>query len=411
MALLLRLGTALYHAGIKLTAPFMPKARAWVDGRRGLWERLEARAAALEGCLWVHCASVGEFEQARPVLETIKQARPELPILLTFFSPSGHTARKEYPLATHVEYLPADTAANASRLVALVRPRMAVFIKYEFWYQHLQALKRAQVPTYLVSAIFRRSQPFFQWYGSAHRSMLRFFDRLFVQDEGSRELLAGIGISNVTVSGDTRFDRVMDIVQQDPDLLLAAAFRSSAQGPVIVAGSTWPDDERLLGETLSSFTELRAIIVPHELGESKLNTTASLFPGPLIRWTDEADPAGARTLLVDQMGQLSKLYKYADITYVGGGFKSGIHNTLEAAAWGRPVIFGPNYDRFAEAHGLIAAGAGFSVRTTAELRDVLDRLLKEPDALHKASEAAARYVRERTGATQRVTGVLLPQLR
>ncbi|HPF89968.1 MAG TPA: glycosyltransferase N-terminal domain-containing protein [Flavobacteriales bacterium] len=410
MAFLLRLGTTLYHAGIALAAPIVPKARAWVDGRRGLWQRLGSRAADLQGCLWVHCASVGEFEQARPVLETIKRARPDLPILLTFYSPSGYAARKDHPLATHVEYLPADTAANARRLVALVRPRMAIFIKYEFWYAHLQALKQARVPTYLVSAIFRRSQPFFRWYGRAHRAMLTCFEHLFVQDEGSRELLAGIGISQVTVSGDTRFDRVAAIVSKDEVLPRAAAFRASTARPVLVAGSSWPDDERYLAEALDTFHDLRAVIVPHELGEATLRTTASLFPQPLVWWSDTVDPADARTLLVDEMGQLSKLYKYADITYVGGGFKSGIHNTLEAAAWGRPVIFGPNYQRFAEAHGLIAAGAGFPIHNAEELRQVLGRLLQEPGALHKASEAAGRYVRERTGATGRVTEVVLGRL-
>lgn len=410
MAILLRLGTALYHAGIRLAAPFVPKARAWVEGRRELWERLEGRADALQGCLWIHCASVGEFEQARPVLETIKRARPDLPILLTFFSPSGYAVRKDHPLATHVEYLPADTAANASRLVSLVRPCMAIFIKYEFWYEHLHALERAGVPTYLVSAIFRRSQPFFQWYGGAHRAMLTWFEHLFVQDEGSRDLLASIGISEVTVSGDTRFDRVAAIASKDEVLPRAEVFRASSTQPVLVAGSTWPDDERFLAEALSSQPELRAVIVPHELGEATLNTTAGLFPEPVVRWSGTEDPSGARTLLVDEMGHLSKLYKYADITYVGGGFKSGIHNTLEAAAWGRPVIFGPNYERFAEAHGLIAAGAGFSVRNAKELRQVLDVLLKEPGALHRASEAAGRYVRERIGATQRVTEVLLEKL-
>lgn len=402
MPLLIGLGTALYHAGIKLAAPFVPKARAWVQGRRGLWERLEAKASALDGCVWMHCASVGEFEQGRPVLEAIKHAWPDLPVLLTFFSPSGYEARKDFPLATHVEYLPPDNAANAARLQRLVRPRMALFIKYEFWYDHLHALKAAQVPTYLVSAIFRPSQPFFQWYGGAHRGMLGCFEHLFVQEEGSRELLGRIGVRNVTVSGDTRFDRVSAVVAQNEEIPLEQRFRAAADGPVIVAGSTWPADEQLLLDALNDRTDLRSIIVPHELKASHLHAIAARFPGPVARWSDERALPGARTLLIDRMGLLSRSYKYGDIAYVGGGFGSGIHNTLEAAAWGRPVIFGPNHARFAEAKGLIDAGAGFSVANKEELRGVLGRLLGDRNALDMASRAAARYVRERTGATERI---------
>lgn len=410
MATLLRSGTALYHAGIRLAAPFVPKAKAWVDGRRGLWDRLQARSEALHGCLWIHCASVGEFEQARPVLEAIKHARPDLPVLITFYSPSGYAARKDSPLATHVEYLPADTAANARRFLDLVRPRMAVIVKYEFWNEHLQALKSAQVPTYLISAIFRRSQPFFKWYGGGHRSMLSCFDRLFVQDEGSRELLTGIGVTNVSVSGDTRFDRVAGIVQQQVDLPRAASFRSSAQGPLLIAGSTWPDDERLLADAMNEFPELRAMIVPHELNASHLAATSARFPVPVARWSDTGHPTTTRTLVVDRMGHLSRLYSFADITYVGGGFKSGIHNTLEAAAWGKPVIFGPNYQRFAEAHGLIAAGAGFPVNSSQELGAVLRALLSDRDVLRRASDAARRYVQEHTGATSHIVEHLLTRL-
>lgn len=410
MPLLIGLGTALYHTAVRLAAPFIPKARAWVDGRKGLWERLEAKSSALQGCVWFHCASVGEFEQARPLLEALRRERPNRPVLVTFFSPSGYNARKGFPLATHVDYLPLDTADNAERLVRLVRPAAAVFIKYDFWYHHLHALKRANVPTYLVSAIFRSSQPFFKWYGAAHRAMLGFFTHLFVQNEGSKELLLGIGVHDVTVSGDTRFDRVKAIVEKDEDLPIAAAFRANGSGPVLVAGSTWPDDETLLGGPLSAFTSLRAVVVPHELTPAALATTETRFAAPRARWSTGAAPTGTRTLLVDQMGYLSRLYKYADIAYVGGGFKSGIHNTLEAAAWGKPVIFGPNYHRFAEAHGLIAAGAGFCVKTPQDLHAVLHLLLNGPDALRTASAAAARYVNERTGATDRVLGTLLEKL-
>lgn len=409
MALLISLGTALYHTGVKLAAPFVPKARAWSDGRKGQWERLAAKADALRGCLWMHCASSGEFEQGRPVLEALKRAKPDLPILLTFFSPSGYEARKDFPLATHVDYLPPDSAANAERLRTLVKPRLAVFIKYEYWQHHLHALKAAKVPTYLVSAIFRPSQPFFKWYGSGHRAMLDCYAHLFVQNEGSRQLLEGIGVHNVTVSGDTRFDRVKEIVEKDEPLPIAETFRKAGTGPIIVAGSTWPEDERTLAEAGPALG-FRSVVVPHELTEEHLRSVTRQFQAPLTKWSEGPVGTNARTLLMDRMGYLSRLYKYADITYVGGGYGSGIHNTLEAAAWGKPVIFGPNYERFAEARGLIAAGAGFSVKNSEELERILHRLINDHTARQHASEAASRFVAERSGATERVVRHVLPTL-
>ncbi len=412
MALLIGLGTALYHLGIRLAAPFVPKARLWVVGRKGSWARLEAKSAALQGCLWMHCASVGEFEQGRPVLEAIKKERPDLPVLLTFFSPSGYEARKNFPLATHVEYLPPDSASNAGRLLKLVRPKATVFIKYEFWYRYLTALKRTEVPTFLVSAIFRPSQPFFRWYGAAHRTMLGCFAHVFVQEEGSRELLKGIGVERVTISGDTRFDRVMAIVNANEEVPLARVFREASDGLVLLCGSTWPEDDTELAAAISDITiPLSVIIAPHELTAAQGARIARDFPQRTARWsTWETAEAPARTLLVDRMGLLSRLYKYADITYIGGGFGTGIHNTLEAAAWGKPIIFGPNYHRFAEAHGLIQAGAGFCVKNAEELGSLLRHFGNDPIALKKASEAASRYVTEHTGATQRVVRTVLTAL-
>jgi len=422
MRLLIDLGTALYHTGIRLAALLVPKARLWVNGRKGLWQRLEARSTELQGCLWMHCASVGEFEQGRPILEAIKTERPELPILITFFSPSGYEARKHFALATHVDYLPADSAAHAQRLLHLVQPRAALFIKYEFWYRHLHALKAANVPTFLVSAIFRPSQPFFRWYGRAHRSMLRCFTHLFVQDDASRRLLANIGIQNVTISGDTRFDRVAAIAAQSEELAIARDFRAASSTPVIVAGSTWPADEDLLVNYLTARSDaVRSILVPHELSERHVVDLVYRC-AKAVRWSTledrstshppefGTDVSTARTLIVDRMGHLSRLYRYADIAYVGGGFGSGIHNTLEAAAWGKPVVFGPNHARFAEAKGLIAAGAGFSIRNEQELTTVLDRLLNDSTTLRKASEAARSYVINNTGATSRILQAARPAL-
>lgn len=406
----------LYHAGIRLAARWDPKARAWVIGREGVWERLSAKREALNGCLWMHCASVGEFEQGRPVLEAIKAQRPDVPVLVTFFSPSGFEARKDYALATHVDYLPADSAANAGRLTEMVAPRAAIFVKYEFWYHHLHALKRKRVPLFLVSGIFRDDQPFFKWYGGMWRGMLACFTRIFTQDERSHELLSGIGVKQVTVSGDTRFDRVAAIVGASEELPPARDFVAAEAAPVIVCGSTWPADEALL---LKAFDMLlakpRILIAPHELLVGHLASVEAGFPKPLALWseleravaTGNGLPPGIRTLLVDRMGVLARVYRYGDIAYVGGGFGDGIHSLLEAAAWGRPVIFGPKHTKFAEAQGLIDAGAGFEVRNADELHAVLTRLLDDHTALRKASEAAGRYVRERVGATGSVAGHVL----
>jgi 3-deoxy-D-manno-octulosonic-acid transferase len=426
MSILLDLGTCLYHLGVRIAAPFVPKARQWRAGREGLWERLEARREALQGCLWMHCASMGEFEQGRPVLEAIKRERPELPVLLTFFSPSGYEARKGLgstapgSLVTHVEYLPPDSATNAKRLLDLVRPRTVLWVKYEFWPQHLAALRQRGIPVHLVSGIFRPGQPFFKWYGAAWRSMLGCFTELFVQDEASRALLAGIGLRNVTVSGDTRFDRVHAIVKADEAFHLAAAFRG--EGPVLVCGSTWPADEMVLLECVKLMGRApKLLVVPHELDTPHLRTIEQRFPKPLARWSEvEHSPvdsvrhtlgeASIATLLVDRMGLLARLYRHGDVAYVGGGFGDGIHNLLEPAAWGLPVIFGPQHGKFAEAKGLIDAGGGFCVHDAEELAGVLKRLLNDAGARRNAGEAAARYVRERSGATRRIVPDVLMAL-
>ena len=408
MPLLYSAAVGLYHAGIRIAARWNPKARAWVTGRQALWERLENKRAELRGCLWMHCASVGEFEQGRPVLERIKAERPELPVLLTFFSPSGYEARKDYPLATHVDYLPPDSSANGQRLVDLLAPRAAVFVKYEFWYHHLHALKAKGVPTFLVSAIFREGQPFFKWYGGEWRAMLRCYERVFTQDEASKDLLAGIGITNVSVSGDTRFDRVLAIVAADEALPEAEQFRAAGNGSVLICGSTWPADDDLIQEACEADGGLRPrfIVAPHELSPQGLDTLRGKYPSRYNNWSDAHTLDDPKTLIVDRMGLLARLYKYGDIAYVGGGFGDGIHSLLEAAAWGKPVIFGPHRHKFPEAQGLIDAGGGFEVRSPAELEAVLRRLL-DPAARALASRAAERYVRERAGASERVAQALL----
>lgn len=420
MPLLYDLGISLYRTGIRVAAAFNPKAAKWIQGREQLWERLEARREALNGCLWMHCASVGEFEQGRPVLEALKAERPELPILLTFFSPSGYEAFKDIPLATHVDYLPADSKSNAERLVALLRPKAVLWVRYEFWLNHLEVLRKAAVPTFLLSGTFRKEQPFFRWYGGAWRRMARGLDHVFVQDQASLELLRIIGVERASVSGDTRFDRVAEIVRNSDELPIAKGFRGS--GTTLICGSTWPADEDLLSEAFRMLGKApKCIVAPHELSEQGLVASEPRFPKPLARWSElegstEANianvigPEAQGTLLVDRMGLLARLYRYGDVAYVGGGFGEGIHSLLEPAAWGLPVIFGPRHEKFTEANGLIASGGGFAVNDAAQLRDVLEAMLNDPERRQRAAEQAKNYVTEHCGATKKVIEHLRPRV-
>ncbi|MBK8228545.1 MAG: 3-deoxy-D-manno-octulosonic acid transferase [Flavobacteriales bacterium] len=421
MATLLHLGVGLYHLLIRAAALFSPKAKAWVNGRKGIWDRLSAKRDALQGCIWMHCASVGEFEQGLPVLEALRRDRPKAPVLITFFSPSGHQARKSLSWATHVEYLPADGRRNAERFVQLVRPSLVLWVKYEFWPSWLMGLRSKSIPIFLISGIFRQEQAFFRWYGSAHRSMLRCFTRLFVQDERSRALLHRIGVDDVTVSGDTRFDRVDEIAREGARLPIGQAFHRAMDAPVLIAGSTWPADEAVIADALRGMPNApRLMIAPHEPSAAALRSIEQRLPRPVVRWSEleavlngasaersqavppDEDPLFARTLLVDRMGMLARLYQHADIAYVGGGFSDGIHSILEAAAWGKPVVFGPRHTKFAEAAGLIEAGGGFEVINAEQLRAVLTRLLADRSARDAAAAAALGYVRDRVGATGRI---------
>jgi 3-deoxy-D-manno-octulosonic-acid transferase len=419
MPLLTDTGTALYGLAVRAAALFHPKAKAWVDGRCGMWERIDAIAPKLHGCLWMHSASVGEFEQGLPILEAIKAERPELPVLLTFQSPSGFEARKDHPLATHVEYLPTDTARNAQRLIDRARPAAVIWVKYEFWYHHLDTLHRAGIPTFLVSAIFRPDQPFFRWYGSAWRHMLRCFKHVFVQDEPSLRLLSDLGLGSVSVAGDTRFDRVVRIAREGATVPLAKAFHEADPRPVLIAGSTWSTDEDLIAKALKGMrTTPRSLVVPHEPTGTAVERVMDLMPAPIVRWTRaEAGPHGnmqdvqrANTLVMDRTGLLARTYQHADMAYVGGGFGEGIHSLLEAAAWGVPVLFGPRHTKFAEARGLIDAGGGHEVRSETDLRHRLDQWTNDPEARRSAGIAARNYVQAHAGATSRIVPIVLRSL-
>lgn len=397
---------ALLKGGVKLSKGFNAKSRRMLEGHKQTFGLLQK---ALEGnsspVVWIHAASLGEFEQGRPMIELIKKNRPDWKVVLSFFSPSGYEVRKKYPLADVVVYLPFDTPGNARKFVRMVRPTMAIFVKYEFWGNYLNALKRAKVPTYIISAIFRPTQAFFKPWGGTFRKMLRCFTHLYVQDEASRELLAGIGVTNVTVAGDTRFDRVADVrsskcsIEWIPRMMEHAGMR-------FIAGSSWPADEAVYADWLNARKEVKFIIAPHEFDAARLEQLKALFPGRnvmlLSEWKQAGSPASVEGLIVDSFGHLSSLYRYADVAYIGGGFGTGIHNINEAAVYGIPVVFGPRHQKFREAAGLIECGGGTSVSSVHDFDDVMDHYLSDPAALRKDGEAAGRYISENLGATARI---------
>lgn len=391
-----------YQGGIQLAARWNPKARLWVLGRKQWEEQLLAKwePDPNGNNVWMHCASLGEFEQGRPLLEAIRKDYPGVKILLTFFSPSGYEIRKQYAGADAVCYLPFDSAGNARRFLDIVQPRLAIFVKYEFWHFYLQELNRRNIATLLVSGIFRAEQPFFQWWGGFHRNMLHRFSHLFVQNEASRTLLIQTGFGNcTTVAGDTRFDRVTEVAAGWQPIEQVTQFCGNHF--VLVAGSTWPEDETLLAAYLNDhWNNQKLIIAPHEIKPERLARLKELFPDSVL--FSELQVANhvveKQCLIIDNIGYLSRLYKYADVCYVGGGFnKSGHHNILEAAVYGKAVLTGPNYQKFKESVDLKTLGGSFMIRNQSELKQTLLNL-----DLQKAGALAAAYVREQSGATKRI---------
>lgn len=378
------------------------KARKLTRGQKGVFDYLAQKARPQGGYLWIHASSLGEFEQGRPLIEAIRKARPDTPILLTFFSPSGYEVRKNYEGADLVCYLPFDLPGNVKRFLDITRPTQAIFIKYEFWANYLNELKRREIPTYIISAIFRPNQIFFRFYGGYFRRILRNFTHLYIQNEQSRQLLAGIGITNVSVVGDTRFDRVSDIRRSAKNLPLVETF---AQGKkILVAGSSWPKDEEFLIDYFNRHDDIKLILAPHEIHESHLAFIESRLQRPALRYT-RATPervASCDCLIIDCFGLLSSIYRYGTLAYVGGGFGAGIHNIAEAAVYDLPVIFGPNHQRFKEAHELIACGGGFAITSGEEFDSLADSLLYDADRLATASHNAGHYIASHTGATRRI---------
>ena len=353
--------------------------------------------------LWFHAASLGEFEQGRPLIERIRQQYPQYKILQTFFSPSGYEVRKDYKGADVVCYLPLDSPRNVKKFIDLAHPYMAFFIKYEFWRNYLSELKRRNIPVYSVSSIFRPKQIFFRWYGSSYKNVLKCFDHLFVQNEESVRLLEGIGVTRTTVVGDTRFDRVLEIRNQAKELPLVESFKGGNH-QTFVAGSSWGPDEDLFLEYFNNHPEMKLIIAPHVIDENHLVEIIGKLKRPYVRYTraDEKNVLKADCLIIDCYGLLSSIYRYGEIAYIGGGFGVGIHNTLEAAVYGIPVIFGPKYQKFMEAVQLLEAKGAYSIKNYEELEALLDRLFSDKAFLSETGANAGYYVTSNAGATERI---------
>ena len=417
----------LYLSAIHLASLWNPKARLWVNGRKRILLNLRRELEhGKSSIIWMHCSSLGEYEQGRPLLEKIREHYPAYKILLTFFSPSGYTIIKDKAVADYVYYLPFGNRLLASRFIDLVKPELVLWIKYEYWYYYLDEFKKRNTPLLLISGNFHKNQPFFKWYGDMHRNMLHCFTHLFVQTKYSKNLLGKLGFSdNVTVSGDTRFDRVIEIAERFEPVAAIGEFCGDAK--VIVAGSTWPEDEEELDHYANTHPEIKFIIAPHEIHEAHLKDVEKLFKRTIRyselmaddRWPmagnkiDEqkttnghqlsAIDSTINVLIIDNIGMLSKLYRYSTISYIGGGFgEAGVHNVLEAAVYGKPVIFGPVFNKFIEAIELLEESGAFTIETALELEKVFNDLLSDTNLYTEVCEAAKKYVYSKKGATQKV---------
>ncbi len=395
----------IYYLLIAIASWFNPKARFWIRGRKGIFKRLKQEINPNENIAWFHCASLGEFEQGRPLIEAFKEKYKEHKILLTFFSPSGYEIRKNYEGADYIYYLPLDTPKNARRFLNIVNPSVVFFIKYEFWYFFIKEIGKREIPLYLVSGIFRKSQRFFKKYAYRSQKMLSEFKHFFVQNDESADLLNSIQLNNVSVTGDTRFDRVYTIAKNSKTLPLIERFKGDQQ--LLIAGSTWKPDEDLIIKYLNeSKNDLKVIIAPHEIHpENIARIIRSIDTDLRILKYSEADNmniSNAQVLIIDNIGLLSSLYKYGDLAYIGGGFGKGIHNTLEAATFGMPLLFGPNYLKFKEAVDMINAGGAYSITEYDELKDKIDFFISHPDEIIHAGKVTSDYVENKRGATLKI---------
>ena len=398
MKVLYNIAMGCYNTAVAAVSPWYEKARLWRNGRKGLFERMEKSIDTDSPIVWIHVASLGEFEQGRPIIEKIKTERPEYKIVLTFYSPSGYEIRKNYQGADYIFYLPLDTVANARRFLDIVKPEVAIFVKYEYWINFLSELKTRNIRTYIVSAIFRSNSIFFRPFGEMWREALDTFEILFVQDENSKQLLSKLGCDNVIVAGDTRFDRVAQIAAAAKKIELVEQFKG--ENRLFVAGSTWGPDEELIVQLANDNPSVKFIIAPHEMDESRMAKIEQSAVGGAVRYTKIANSSlDKQILILDTMGMLSSVYGYAEFSYIGGGFGVGIHNTLEAATFGLPIAFGPNYQKFKEARDMISLGAATSITNYEELKAWFSPLLSDPQHLTAVSQISKEYTAKHQGAT------------
>jgi 3-deoxy-D-manno-octulosonic-acid transferase len=385
-----------------VAARFKRTARLWVEGRKGWHRRLKSDIGKTENLVWFHAASLGEFEQGRPIIETFRREYPGHPILLTFFSPSGYEVRKDFDKVDFVHYLPLDTPGNARRFLDVTRPKIAVFVRYEYWYNVLRAMFRRNIPVIMVSSIFRKDQIFFRPYGGWCRKALREISRFFVQNQESLELLESIGVESVELSGDTRFDRVWEAAREKREFPLVERFLDGRT--CLMAGSTWPYDDKLLRQIVPSFPELKVVIVPHHVDEANIRRITDLFDGQAALYSRGEDRTleARQVLVVDTMGMLTYLYRLADLAYIGDGFGAGIHSIMEPAAFGMPIFFGPNYHGFQEAVDLVERRGAFVVKDPEELTEGIRRFARDARARQEAGRICREYIEEKRGATDRV---------
>jgi 3-deoxy-D-manno-octulosonic-acid transferase len=403
MSFLYRLSTQSYFTAVKLASAFNPKARLMISGRKNWRTNLTQQIDKNSSYIWVHCASLGEFEQGRPLIEKLKKEYGEkYKIILTFFSPSGFEIRKNYDKADVVCYMPFDTPSNARDFINIVNPVCAVFVKYEIWYYHLKELKLKNIPSYLISGIFRENQIFFRWFGKSYKEALGFFTHFFLQDNNSENILKNAGLENTTVCGDTRTDRVISVAAETYENKYLETFSSGNK--TLVCGSTWPADEKFLAEFANKNNDCyRFIIVPHETNESHLKHIENIINIPNIRFSNiDQISSETRVVIVDSIGLLSKIYRYAHIAYIGGGFGKGIHNTLEAAVYNIPVIFGPRYEKFREARELIDLKCGFSVKNYSDLENIIFMLVKQEELYLNVKKGLSSYISSSFGATDKI---------
>jgi 3-deoxy-D-manno-octulosonic-acid transferase len=394
----------LYSVGTRLAAIWNPKARAWINGRVGLMKKIEGSLEGNEGKkrIWMHCASLGEFEQGRPLLESLRKEYPQSFILLTFFSPSGYEIRKDYPIADYVSYLPPDSLLNVSRFIEIVNPDLAIFVKYEYWLNYLRIIRKKGIHLIMISAIFLPDYVFFKWYGGIWRNSLSSINHYFVQNVYSGQLIASLGIRNYSITGDTRFDRVISISENFQEIPLIKSFCGS--GFVVVAGSTWPEDEEVWSHLANSRNDVKFIIAPHELYEDHLRSIEKLFHHMIYYSELEGgiSAGDANVLVIDNFGLLSRLYYYAHISYIGGGFGNGIHNILEAAVYGKPLIFGPVFQKFQEANDLLESGGAETVESAIELEKIFGQLYGNHKEREERGKESADYVHKKAGATGKI---------